>query len=94
LNGITNPNNPLGVNYRPAFQSITQQLQKLIQERWCLRIPVQCAYTQNILLLQAMVNLNIFCEVSHPIQMSVAELWLNDDFVDVFFEESHLTLVN
>lgn len=43
-------------------------------------------YSQNIQLLQALANLNIFSGVSHPIQMIVTELLYDDEFVDNFLQ--------
>lgn len=134
---LTNPNNPLGVNYRPnvvwdaiqwarsnrmhtvvdevyalsqhysphSFQSVIHILQNQlhhdVHHLWSLSKDFGACgfrfgvlYTQNNLLLQAMANLNIFCAVSHPIQMVVADLLMDDDFIDTFLEESRLALVN
>ena len=51
-------------------------------------------YTQNIQLLQALANLNIFSGVPNPMQMIVAELLIDDEFVDSFLEESRFRLVS
>ena len=44
-------------------------------------------YTQNQRLLQSLANLNIFSGVSHPMQMIIAELFLDDNWV---FDFLHL----
>jgi len=49
-------------------------------------------YTQNDLLLQALANLNIFSCVSHPMQMIMADLLMDDSFVDSFLAEARLKL--
>lgn len=41
-------------------------------------------YTQNKRLLQSLSNLNIFSGVSHPMQMIMAEILMDDDFIDSF----------
>jgi len=135
---LTNPNNPLGINYnstvvanciqwarshnmhtvvdevyalsqhypvRSTFQSVIQildnQMGHDVHHIWSLSKDFGACgfrfgvlYTQNNLLLQALANLNIFCGVSHPIQMVVAELLVDDDFLDFFLEESRLALVH
>ncbi len=51
-------------------------------------------YTQNMHLLQALANLNIFSGVPNPMQMIVAEMLIDDEFVDSFLEESRRRLVS
>jgi 1-aminocyclopropane-1-carboxylate synthase len=38
--------------------------------------------------INGLANLNIFSGVSHPIQMVVSELLTDDDFVDLYLDES------
>ena len=45
-------------------------------------------YSQNETFINGLANLNIFAGVSHPIQMVVSELLTDDDFVDVYLDES------
>lgn len=49
-------------------------------------------YTQNSRLLQVLANLNIFCGVSQPMQMIVAELLMDEIFVDSFLADSKKAL--
>lgn len=49
-------------------------------------------YSQNKILLQALANLNIFSGVSHPMQMIVAEILTDDQFVDAFLEDARRQL--
>lgn len=49
-------------------------------------------YSQNDTLLQALANLNIFSCVSHPMQMVMADLLMDDSFIDPFLAESRLKL--
>mmetsp|Transcript_29680 Transcript_29680/g.65759 ORF Transcript_29680/g.65759 Transcript_29680/m.65759 type:complete len:596 (-) Transcript_29680:38-1825(-) len=50
-------------------------------------------YTHNTLLLAALANLNIFSGVSHPIQMILAELLTDDNFLDGFLDDVRAQLV-
>ena len=45
-------------------------------------------YTQNNRLLSSLANLNIFSGVSHPMQMIVSEILLDDNFVYQFLSKS------
>ena len=45
-------------------------------------------YSQNDLLMQALSNLNIFSCVSHPMQLIMADLLMDDNFIDPFLIES------
>jgi len=45
-------------------------------------------YTHNAELLQSLANLNIFCAVSNPMQMIVAEVLMDDNFIDSFLERA------
>jgi 1-aminocyclopropane-1-carboxylate synthase len=49
-------------------------------------------YSHNETFLQGMANLNIFAGVSHPIQMTMSELLTDDDFVDLYLDESRARL--
>jgi len=49
-------------------------------------------YSQNQSFLDALANLNVFSGVSNPIQMVVAELLTDDDFVDRYLDESRTRL--
>jgi aspartate/methionine/tyrosine aminotransferase len=49
---------------------------------------VGIVYSQNETFLNGLANLNIFSGVSHPIQMVVSELLTDDDFVDLYLDES------
>ena len=50
-------------------------------------------YTQNLRLLQALANLNIFSGVSNPIQLIAAEILSDDDFIDAFLEDARSQLL-
>ena len=45
-------------------------------------------YTQNLRLLQALANLNIFSGVSNPMQLIAAEILTDDEFIDSFLEDA------
>lgn len=49
-------------------------------------------YSQNETLLKGLANLNIFSGVSHPMQMTMSELLTDDDFVDLYLDESRARL--
>lgn len=49
-------------------------------------------YSQNETFMAGLANLNIFSGVSHPIQMVVSELLTDDDFVDIYLDESRSRL--
>jgi len=49
-------------------------------------------YSQNETFLSGLANLNVFSGVSNPIQMVVAELLTDDDFVDKYLDESRARL--
>jgi aspartate/methionine/tyrosine aminotransferase len=51
-----------------------------------LRVGV--VYSQNEIFLTGLSNLNVFSGVSHPIQMVISELLTDDDFVDMYLDES------
>jgi aspartate/methionine/tyrosine aminotransferase len=55
-----------------------------------LRVGV--VYSQNETFLVGLSNLNIFSGVSHPIQLVVSELLTDDDFVDLYLDESRARL--
>ncbi|KAG7363283.1 pyridoxal phosphate-dependent transferase [Nitzschia inconspicua] len=55
-----------------------------------LRVGV--VYSQNEIFLVGLSNLNVFSGVSHPIQMVVSELLTDDDFVDLYLDESRARL--
>mmetsp|Transcript_12047 Transcript_12047/g.26085 ORF Transcript_12047/g.26085 Transcript_12047/m.26085 type:complete len:507 (-) Transcript_12047:31-1551(-) len=50
-------------------------------------------YTQNEALLRTLQNLNIFSGVSHPMQLIVAEILTDNEFVDTFLDRSREQLV-
>ena len=45
-------------------------------------------YSQNVVLMEGLANVNVFSGVSNPIQMVVAELLTDDEFVDTYLDES------
>ena len=49
-------------------------------------------YTQNMILLQALSNLNVFSGVSHPMQMMIAEILTDDEFVDSFLDDARMKI--
>jgi aspartate/methionine/tyrosine aminotransferase len=49
-------------------------------------------YSQNETFMNGLANLNIFSGVSNPIQMVVSELLTDDDFVDLYLDESRARL--
>lgn len=49
-------------------------------------------YTQNTRLLSSVANLNIFSCVSHPMQMVVSEILLDDNFVYPFLHHSRVKI--
>jgi 1-aminocyclopropane-1-carboxylate synthase len=51
-------------------------------------------YTQNVQLLQTLANLNIFAGVPNPMQMIISEFLVDDQFVDLFLEQSQLHLIS
>lgn len=51
-------------------------------------------YTQNMSLLRSLANLNIFAGVPNPMQMIVADILLDDMFVDAFLEQSRGQLLS
>ena len=55
------------------------------------RVAVLC--TQNEAFLRAFDNLNVFSGVSHPMQMMIAEILSDDDFVDSFLQYSSSALL-
>lgn len=51
-------------------------------------------YSQNEIFLKGLGNLNIFSGVSNPMQLAVAEMLTDDDFVESFLDESRTRLRN
>lgn len=49
-------------------------------------------YSQNETFLNGLANLNVFSGVSNPIQMVVSELLTDDNFIDMYLEESQTRL--
>jgi 1-aminocyclopropane-1-carboxylate synthase len=49
-------------------------------------------YSQNLRLLQALANLNIFSGVSNPMQLIAAEILSDDEFIDAFLEDARSQL--
>ena len=134
---ITNPNDPLGVVYRPStitnavewsrgrgvhtivdeiyalsvhrpretgFESVVRILNNelgddvhllygLSKDFGASGFRVGVLYTQNTLLLAALANLNIFSGLSHPMQMILAEILADDNFLDGFLDDCRATLL-
>ena len=134
---LTNPNDPLGVVYRPItminsvewargrgmhtivdeiyalsvhrpkeseFESIIRLLNNemhddvhllygLSKDFGASGFRVGFLYTQNTFLLAALSNLNIFSGVSHPVQLILAEILTDDDFLDGFLDDCRATLL-
>ena len=128
---LTNPNDPLGVVYRPktmaqcikwargrrmhtvvdeiyalsvhrpregGFESVVRVLGNelgddvhllygLSKDFGASGFRVGMLYTQNTLLLASLSNLNIFSGISHPMQMVLAEILTDDDFLDGFLDD-------
>jgi Aspartate/tyrosine/aromatic aminotransferase len=137
---LTNPNDPLGVIYKPKvmqnavewararnihtivdeiyalsvhkppqlggqFQSIIRVLENHLDNNvhflWGLSkdfgatgFRFAILYTQNMPLLRSLANLNIFAGVPNPMQMIVADILLDDMFVDAFLEQSRSQLLS
>lgn len=131
---LTNPNDPLGVIYKPhvmrgavewaekrkvhifvdeiyalsthkysdhpePFESIIKvmanRLGDYVHFLWSLSKDFGATgfrfgiiYTQNMQLLQTLANLNIFAGVPNPMQMIIAEVLVDDQFIDSFLETS------
>jgi len=84
-------------NYLNSFESVIKvlgnQLHNDVHFLWGLSKDFgasgfRCAilYTQNKQLLQSLANLNMFASVSNPMQMIIAEILVDDRFIDGFFE--------
>uniref|UniRef100_A0A7S4I6X9 Aminotransferase class I/classII large domain-containing protein n=2 Tax=Odontella aurita TaxID=265563 RepID=A0A7S4I6X9_9STRA len=50
-------------------------------------------YSQNIMLLQALSNLNIFSGVSHPMQQMISDVLKDDSFIDQYLAEARSKLL-
>ena len=134
---LTNPNDPLGVVYRPVtiinaiewsrgrdmhiivdeiyalsvhrpkdagFESVVRILNNelgddvhllygLSKDFGASGFRVGMLYTHNKLLLAALANLNIFSGLSHPMQMVLAEILTDDNFLDGFLDDCRATLL-
>ena len=137
---LTNPNDPLGVIYKPDVMrnaimwARNRQLHTIVDEIFALSVHKSpnhpnrfesvikvldnklgsdvhflwglskdfgatgfrfaMLYTQNVQLLQALANLNIFSGVPNPMQMIISEILCDDDFVSTFLEESRCRLIS
>jgi len=134
---LTNPNDPLGVIYKPSvvmnailwarrknihtivdeifaltvhshesgnrFHSVIEILDNKLENDvhflWSFSkdfgasgFRLAILYTQNVRLLQALANLNIFSGVSNPMQLIAAEIMSDDEFIDAFLEDAQSQL--
>mmetsp|Transcript_23249 Transcript_23249/g.38540 ORF Transcript_23249/g.38540 Transcript_23249/m.38540 type:complete len:497 (-) Transcript_23249:25-1515(-) len=85
--------------FESVIRTLDNQLGNDVHFLWALSkdfgasgFRVGTLYTQNLQVLAALANLNIFSGVSHPIQMITAEILTDDEFVDTFLEECRVRL--
>jgi 1-aminocyclopropane-1-carboxylate synthase len=85
--------------YGHGFQSVIRILENQLGDDvhfvWSISkdlgssgLRVGFVYSQNTTYIRGLANLNIFSGVSNPIQMVVAELLTDDEFMDSYLDES------
>jgi len=88
-----------GHNFQSIIKILDNQLKNDVHFVWSISkdfgasgLRFGCVYSQNETFLQGMANLNVFAGVSNPIQMTMSELLTDDDFVDLYLDESRARL--
>ena len=84
-----------GLNFQSVVRILENNLGDDVHMVWSLSkdfgssgLRLGMVYSQNELFLRGLANFNIFSGVSNPMQMLISELLTDDQFVDLYLDES------